>query len=58
MSVFCNQCCYSLKDYEILTKISADNDLEIDYFEENNEGSGDTVVNYLQLETGNTQNGG
>lgn len=55
MSGLCNQWHSSLKDYEILAKIFADNDLEAEYSDENSKESGNSIVSGRQLETENTE---
>jgi hypothetical protein len=55
MSGLCNQYSSSLKDYETVAEIFADNYLEVKYFDENNMESVDSVVSSMHLETKNTE---
>jgi hypothetical protein len=50
-----NKCHSSLKDYEIVAEIFTDNGLEVQYFYENNNKSGDGVVSGMQVETENIE---
>jgi hypothetical protein len=42
-----------VKRYEIVAEIFADNYSEVEYFDENSEESGDSIVSGMQLETEN-----
>jgi hypothetical protein len=53
MSGLHNQCC--IKDYLIVAKIFVDNYLEVEYLDENNKESGDSVFSGMQLKRENTE---
>lgn len=55
MSSLCNQCHSYPKYYETVAEISANNDFEVDYFDEKSTESGNNVVSSVQLETENTK---
>jgi hypothetical protein len=44
ISGLCNHCYFSLKDYKIVAEVFADNDSEVEYFNENNKEGGDSVM--------------
>jgi hypothetical protein len=55
MSGLCNHCHSSLRDYQTVAKIFADNYSEVKSSYDNNNESGDSVSSGMQMETANTE---